>query len=126
MLLISIIFQIFLFKHQDLYNNNKKYNIISMFNWSIFSYTGLFFAIIYRCPQIIKIYKTKKADDLSSYSYITHNGAYISFILYLVGTRNTSEWVLCLYYILGIMQNLLIFGMKLYYTKKYPITNIII
>ena len=98
---------------------------MSIFNWSIFSYTGLFFAIIYRCPQIIKIYKTKKADDLSSYSYITHNGAYISFILYLVGTRNTGELVLCLYYILGIIQNLLIFGMKLYYTKKNKITNII-
>ena len=44
-------------------NNN---NIIS---WNIFSYLGLFFAVIYRFPQIIKIYKSKKADDLSSYSY---------------------------------------------------------
>ena len=57
---------------------------MSQFNWSIFSYIGLIFAIIYRIPQIIKIYKTKKADDLSSFSYLTHNGAYISFILYFI------------------------------------------
>lgn len=96
---------------------------MSKFNWSIFSYTGLFFAVIYRFPQIIKIYKTKTADDLSSYSYITHNGAYISFILYLVGTTGYKERILCLYYILGIIQNLTIFGMKLYYTKTNKITN---
>ena len=88
------------------------------FNWNIFSYTGLFFAIIYRIPQIIKIYKTKKADDLSSYSYLTHNGAYISFILYLIGSNKTDEWVLCFYYIMGICQNLLIFCMKYYYSKQ--------
>lgn len=91
---------------------------MTSFNWNIFSYTGLFFAIIYRIPQIVKIYKTKKADDLSSYSYLTHNGAYISFILYLIGTNKTDEWVLCFYYIMGICQNLLIFCMKYYYYKR--------
>lgn len=84
-------------------------------DWNIFSYIGLFFAIIYRIPQIIKIYKTKKADDLSTYSYITHNCAYISFILYLYGTGKTDEYILCSYYIIGISQNLLIFFMKKYY-----------
>ena len=85
------------------------------FNWNIFSYIGFFFAVIYRIPQIIKIYKTKKADDLSSYSYLTHNGAYISFILYLYGTDKTDEKILCSYYIMGITQNLIIFSMKKYY-----------
>ena len=88
------------------------------FNWSIFSYIGLFFAIIYRFPQISKIYRTKSAEDLSSYSYLTHNGAYISFILYLVGSGKTDEWILCLYYFLGLFQNFLIFAMKLYYSSK--------
>ena len=83
------------------------------FTWNIFSYIGFFFAVIYRIPQIIKIYKTKKVDDLSSYSYLTHNSAYISFILYLYGTNKTDEWVLCSYYIMGIIQNLIIFSYSL-------------
>ncbi len=87
-----------------------------MDSWKIFSYIGLFFAIIYRIPQIIKIYRTKKADDISSYSYLTHNGAYISFIIYLFGTgKESQEWVLCYYYVMGITQNLLIYIMKRYY-----------
>ena len=89
------------------------------FSWKIFSYIGLFFAVIYRIPQIIKIYKTKKADDLSSYSYLTHNGAYISFILYLFGThKEGEEWVLCLYYLMGITQNFIIYMLKRYYAKN--------
>ena len=44
-------------------------------NWKAFSYIGLMFAVIYRVPQIVKIYRTKSAADLSSYSYLTHNGA---------------------------------------------------
>ena len=89
------------------------------FSWKIFSYIGLVFAIIYRIPQIHKIYKTKKADDISSYSYLTHNGAYISFILYLFGSqKEREEWVLSLYYVLGISQNLIIYGLKRYYKNK--------
>lgn len=87
-------------------------------NWNIFSYLGLVFAVIYRLPQIIKIYQTKRADDLSSYSYLTHNGAYICFITYLVGSQNKAEWVLCSYYIMGMVQNLIIFFMKRYYAKQ--------
>lgn len=90
----------------------------------MFSYIGLVFAIIYRVPQILKIYRTKSADDLSSYSYLTHNGAYVAFILYLVGTGKISdEWVLCFYYFMGIAQNLLIFGMKKYYERRRVISR---
>ncbi len=87
--------------------------------WNIFSYIGLIFAIIYRLPQIHKIYKTRSAEDLSSYSYLTHNGAYISFILYLIGTHKThSEWVLCTYYFIGITQNLVIYCLKRHFKNK--------
>ena len=85
-------------------------------NFDIFSYIGLFLATIYRLPQIAKIIKTKKAEDISSYSYLTHNGVYVSFIVYLVGKGKTrSEWVLCLYYAVGMIQNFIIFGLKKYY-----------
>ena len=88
-------------------------------SWNIFSYLGLAFAVIYRIPQITKIYCTKKADDISSYAYLTHNGAYISFILYLFGTgKQREEWVLCFYYVMGMAQNLLIYAMKRYYAKS--------
>jgi hypothetical protein len=60
---------------------------------------------------------------LSSYSYLTHNGAYLSFILYLVGTGKTDQWVLCFYYFMGISQNLLIFAMKRYYERQNKITD---
>lgn len=91
----------------------------NIFNWQLFSYIGLFFAIIYRIPQITKIYRTKKADDISSYSYLTHNGAYISFIIYLFSTgKDREEWVLCLYYVIGMFQNILIYTMKRYYSKN--------
>ena len=87
--------------------------------WKFFSYIGLFFAVIYRVPQIVKIYRSKSAADLSSYSYLTHNGAYASFILYLVGTGKLwDEWVLCFYYFMGISQNMLIFAMKTYYARE--------
>ena len=89
------------------------------FDWTIFSYIGLGFAIIYRIPQIRKIYLTKRAEDLSSYSYLTHNGAYLSFIIYLMGTQKTrTEWVLCTYYFIGITQNLLIYGLKKYFQVR--------
>jgi hypothetical protein len=29
-----------------------------------------------------------------------------------------SEWVLCFYYFMGVAQNLLIFGMKTYYSRQ--------
>lgn len=95
------------------------YQVLICMNYKIFSYIGLFFALIYRIPQIVKIVKTKRAEDLSSYSYLTHNAVYVNFIVYLVGTGKTqSEWVLCLYYVLGMSQNFLIFGLKHYYRIK--------
>ena len=83
-----------------------------------------FFATIYRIPQIVKIYRTKNATGLSSYSYITHNGAYISFMMYLIGTGQfRNEWVLCSYYFMGISQNILIYIMKKHYAFKKDISN---
>jgi uncharacterized protein with PQ loop repeat len=93
------------------------------FIWTLFSYLGFFFAILYRLPQIYKIYKSKKASDLSLYSYALHNGAYISFIIYLVGTNKTNEWALCSYYFMGITQNIIILSMKLHYNKTNKINT---
>ncbi len=85
--------------------------------WSLFSYIGVFLGIIYRIPQIHKIYKTKKAKDISISAYTLYSLANLSFIIYLVGA-NTQEWVLCSYYIIGIILNLIIYSMKKYYDHK--------
>lgn len=37
---------------------------------------GLVFAMIYRIPQIIKIYKNKKGEDISATTFTLHNFAY--------------------------------------------------
>lgn len=95
-----------------------------MVNFQVFSFIGLFFATVYRIPQIVRIIHTKKADDLSSHSVHALNAAYLSFITYLVGTGKThTEWVLCLYYVIGMIQNLIIFSLKQYYTSPVGIDN---
>ena len=91
-----------------------------MFNWSLVGYLGVLFATIYRIPQMIKIYKTKKGDDVSKKSFILHCGAYISFIVYLFG-KDEIDVILLVYYFIGILQNLIIIGMKKYY--KIPDDN---
>ena len=86
--------------------------------WDVCSYIGLSFAVVYRIPQITKIYRNKSAADISAYSCLTHNGAYISFILYLLGTgKYRDEWVLCSYYLLGFSQNAVIYMMKRHYGR---------
>ena len=79
-------------------------------------YLGIFFAATYRIPQMVKIYKTKKGDDVSKKAFILHNGAYISFILYLLYGKDQLDYTL-LYYIIGIIQNMIIIGMKKYYKE---------
>ena len=84
-----------------------------MLKW--LGYLGVFFAAIYRIPQIIKIYKTKKGEDVSKKSFILHNGAYFSFILYLIYGKKDIDYILLIYYFIGIIQNLIIIAMKKYY-----------
>ena len=86
--------------------------------WDVCSYIGLLFAVVYRIPQITKIYHNNSAADISAYSCLTHNGAYISFILYLLGAgKCRDEWVLCSYYLLGFSQNAVIYMMKRHYGR---------
>tara|TARA_Y100000590_G_scaffold405520_1_gene493909 strand:- start:546 stop:833 length:288 start_codon:yes stop_codon:yes gene_type:complete len=81
-------------------------------------YMGVAFATIYRIPQIMKICKTKKGDDVSKKSFLLHNGAYISFILYLIYGRKEIDTILMVYYVIGMIQNLTIVGLKKYYKRE--------
>ena len=86
-----------------------------MFNWNIVGYIGVFFAMIYRIPQITKIYKMKKGEDVSKKAFLLQNGAYISFILYVIYGKDEIDYIFLVYYIIGLLQNMTILGMKKYY-----------
>ena len=91
------------------------------FEW--LGYLGVFFAAIYRIPQIIKLYRTKKGSDVSKKSFILHNGAYVSLILYLSLSKNKMDFILIGYYCIGLIQNGFIIGMKYYYKISTPPPN---
>ena len=93
-----------------------------MINWNYIGYLGVFFAVIYRIPQIIKIYKTKKGEDVSKKSFILHNAAYVSFIIYIIFGKSEIDYILLVYYFIGVIENLIIIAMKKYY-KSYEIEN---
>jgi len=87
-----------------------------MVNNEIFGYIGLVFAMIYRIPQIVKIYQTKKGEDISTKTFILHNCAYLFFFIY-VARKHPIDYLIISYYIIGSIQNLLIVIMKKYYKK---------
>jgi len=80
-------------------------------------YLGVFFAMIYRIPQILKLYRTKKGGDISKKSFLLHNGAYVSLILYLTLSKNKIDYILLGYYSTGLIQNGVIIAMKQYYKR---------
>lgn len=88
-----------------------------MLNYEYFGYLGILCAFIYRFPQIQKIYKTKKADDISKKTYIIHNCSYIFLCIYLV-SKPSIDYLLLIYEISGLLQNLMIICMKLYYKNR--------
>ena len=82
----------------------------------IIGYIGIFFAFIYRFPQIIKLYNTKKGGDISKKTFILHNCAYF-FLLTYVLLKSNIDFLLFSYYIIGILMNMLIIIMKVYYNN---------
>jgi uncharacterized protein with PQ loop repeat len=87
-----------------------------MVNWDVFGYIGIVFAMIYRIPQIIKIYKNKKGEDISTKTFVLHNCAYL-FLLIYISNKKPVDYLILSYYIIGIIQNLIIVLMKRYYHK---------
>lgn len=91
--------------------------------WEVIGYLGIFFAVTYRVPQIIKLCKTKKGDDISQKAFILQNLAYIAFIIYLFSKKN-HDYLLISYEFMGISQNCLIICLKIYYKRYKQITVI--
>ena len=89
-----------------------------MNKFEIFGYFGNFFAIIYRIPQILKIYKTKRGEDISKKTYILHNAAYLSFILYISFGKQKLDYILLFYYLIVAFENFIIICLKFYYKRR--------
>ena len=96
-----------------------------MVKYDIFGYLGITFAMIYRIPQIIKIYKLKKGGTISTKTFIFHNFAYLFFLLY-ISYKKPIDYLIISYYIVGIIQNMIIVLMKHYYNKKNDIVEVVI
>ena len=90
-------------------------------NWEIVGYLGIFFAVVYRIPQIVKLYKTKEGGAISKTSFVIQNLAYVSFIVYLF-SKDEKDYILISYEFMGIFQNCLILGLKMRYKRlsRFP------
>jgi len=87
-----------------------------MYNPIIFGYIAIFFSIIYRIPQIKKIYALKKGGDISKKTYMLHNMSYIFFLIYLF-QKTERDYLLIFYEMFGILQNSTIVILKMHYKR---------
>ena len=93
-----------------------------MASWEIVGFMGTVFAMVYRMPQIYKIWSTKRADDISTSMFLIHNWAYICLIIYLLG-REIYDMALLSYYCIGILQNWIIVALTCYYSASKPVAD---
>lgn len=81
-----------------------------IFGWIATSLSGL-----YRIPQIIKLYKNKSADGLSSVSYIIQTTSYSFYILHGV---IVEDYPIVAMGCIAIFQNLIILYLYYYFHKE--------
>jgi uncharacterized protein with PQ loop repeat len=88
-----------------------------MFSTTAVFYIGFFanlFSLIYRIPQIYKIYKSKSGGDISDWMLITQNMSYVLWIIHKIELGDSMSLISC---IMSLAQNLLIWRMKVYYNS---------
>lgn len=79
---------------------------------------GLAMSLVYRIPQIIKIVRTKSAQDISVWLIHIQNVSYILYIIYGVGR---DDMIYIVSSALSLVQNLFIWYLRYLYKKKEPI-----
>ena len=87
-----------------------------MNKWEIIGIIGIIFATLYKVPQIIKIIKIKRGDDISNKMFVLHTLAYIFILTYQFGIY--VDPILISYYFIGISQTLTLIGLKKYYRNN--------
>lgn len=80
----------------------------------IVGFTALTLGLMYRVPQVVKIYRTKKGDDISVRTLHIQN---LSYVLYVVYGVLEKDIIYISSSIVGILQNLLILALKKYYAS---------
>lgn len=81
--------------------------------WWYLGIIGILFALVYRIPQITKLIRTKKSDNVSKKSFILQSCAYFFLLSYTI--LATWDPILVGYYIIGTLQNITV----VYYILKY-------
>ncbi len=84
---------------------------------------ALILSLSYRIPQIYDIYKSKKADDISTIMLIVQNLSYVLYISYGVFVH---DWIYIASSIISFIQNMIIYFMKRHYARvnKYNMKKI--
>jgi len=70
----------------------------------VFGYIGIGLSMIYRIPQIYKILRTRKAQDVSKTAVSLHNLTYVCLITYIC-LKEEPNLIFLSYYGIGFAQN---------------------
>lgn len=84
---------------------------------SILGYIAIGFEMIHRFPQIYKLYKTKKGDDISEMMLLTQ---LISICFYISYSLLRTDVIIFVGSMFSIVQNIVIYGM-IYKYKKHSL-----
>ena len=82
---------------------------------NVIGYTGLFLSLIYRIPQIYKLYITKSGESISVKMLIICN---LSYILYIIYGYLVYDFVIIIGTVLSLIINSIVWIMVSYYNKK--------
>jgi MtN3 and saliva related transmembrane protein len=76
--------------------------------------TATVLSILYRLPQMYKIYKTHRAEDISTYMLVVQNLSYMCYMVYGVLKH---DWIYIAASLLSFVQNIIIYMMMRYYNR---------
>ena len=86
----------------------------------IFGWMGGILALVYNIPQIYRIFKSKKVDDLSLYSWVLR---LISYSFYIIHVWIRNDAALFYTYAIGFIQCCIITGQIFVYKSDCHQTN---
>lgn len=81
----------------------------------IVGFSALALGLVYRVPQIYKIYRLKSGEDVSEKTLHVQNSSYTLYIVYGV---MKNDVVFIASSAIGIVQNLILLCMKRYYREN--------
>ncbi len=80
----------------------------------IIGISALVLSLLYRIPQIYDIYKSKKANDISTMMLIVQNLSYVLYVSYGIFVH---DWIYIASSVISFIQNIIIYFMKRHYSR---------